>query len=149
MLEAMGEAGDVLVIDDDRGFAQLVVRWLEADGRRVRLAYGGEEGLAVMRRRPPGLVLLDLRMPDLSGAEVLRQMRADPELRDIPVAVLTAADVEDGLETAQARVVGLLQREGWGVSDTLGSVAALLRFARPSRVTPSPATPESLADRPG
>lgn len=155
LLEGMGrgdgageDAADVLVVDDDHGFAQLVGRWLEAEARRVRLAYSGEEGLAEMRRRPPAAVLLDLRMPGLPGTEVLRQMRADPTLKEIPVAVLTGADVEDDLAEAQPRAVGLLQREGWSLSDTLGSIAALLGFAKPSvSVTPSPATPESLAER--
>ncbi|MHB0876049.1 MAG: hybrid sensor histidine kinase/response regulator [Anaerolineae bacterium] len=149
LLDGLGGSDDVLVVDDDRGFVQLVVRWLEADGRRVRFAYDGEDGLEQMRRDPPRAVLLDLRMPGVSGVDVLSEMRADPALRDIPVAVLTGTDADDDPTMARARVIGLLQRDGWGLSDTLDSVAELLRFARPSRVTSSPATPESLADRPG
>ena len=53
-------------------------------------AVGGREGLETIRRIRPDLVLLDLMMPDMDGWEVYQQMKADEELRDIPVIVVTA-----------------------------------------------------------
>jgi len=53
-------------------------------------AVGGREGLETIRRVKPDLVLLDLMMPDMDGWEVYQQMKADEELRDIPVIVVTA-----------------------------------------------------------
>ena len=51
---------------------------------------GGKEGLEVIRREMPDLILLDLMMPEVDGWEVFRQMRADEKLKDIPVIVVTA-----------------------------------------------------------
>jgi DNA-binding response OmpR family regulator len=51
---------------------------------------GGREGLEAVRRIKPDLVLLDLMMPDMDGWEVYQQMKADPDLKDIPVIVVTA-----------------------------------------------------------
>jgi two-component system phosphate regulon response regulator PhoB len=67
----------------------------------VHTAETGREALAALRRSPPELVVLDLMLPDLSGTEVCRQLRADPETSSLPVIMLTAkADEVD-------RVVGL------------------------------------------
>jgi DNA-binding response OmpR family regulator len=53
-------------------------------------AVGGQEGLEVVRRERPDLVILDLMMPEVDGYDVHRSVKADPELRDIPVVVVTA-----------------------------------------------------------
>jgi DNA-binding response OmpR family regulator len=53
-------------------------------------AVGGKEGLGAIRSEKPDLVLLDLMMPDIDGWEVYRQMKADEEIKDIPVVVVTA-----------------------------------------------------------
>jgi DNA-binding response OmpR family regulator len=53
-------------------------------------AVGGREGIEAVRRLKPDLVLLDLMMPDMDGWEVYQQMKADDELKDIPVIVVTA-----------------------------------------------------------
>ena len=63
---------------------------LERKGFEVVGAVGGQEGLDSIRREKPVLVLLDLMMPDVDGWEVYRQMKADEQLQDIPVIVVTA-----------------------------------------------------------
>ncbi len=68
---------------------------LEQGPFRVTLAYDGREALDVLHREPDiGLVLLDLMMPQLSGLDVLAQIRADPRWRDLPCIILTAAGQE-------------------------------------------------------
>jgi CheY-like chemotaxis protein len=97
----------LLYVEDTVANVQLVEGVLE---RRpsVRLipAMLGRLGLDLAREYRPDLVLLDVHLPDLDGAEVLRQLRADPSTRDIPVVVLSADATQhqiDNLMTAGAR----------------------------------------------
>jgi CheY-like chemotaxis protein len=82
----------VLVVDDDPQMVRLLSRMIETAEREyeVMCAYNGQEGLRQMRSQHPDLVLLDLIMPEMDGYDMLTQMREDAELRDIPVAVITA-----------------------------------------------------------
>jgi signal transduction histidine kinase/CheY-like chemotaxis protein len=93
LLDRLGEGvRRILVVDDDYRMVHLLARMLQMDEREyeVTRAHDGKEGLREMRARRPDLVLLDLVMPEMDGYEVLAQMQADAELRDIPVVVITA-----------------------------------------------------------
>jgi two-component system response regulator MprA len=80
----------ILVVDDDPGVTDVLRRGLTYEGFVVDMAGSGEEALALLRERPPDLVILDILMPGLDGFEVLRRLRAaDPHL---PVLMLTARD---------------------------------------------------------
>src|SRR5207248_2893811 len=81
-----------------------LVRRLERDGhRRVLQAASGGEALALLDREPVDLVLLDIMMPEIDGFEVLRRMRADTKLRDIPVIVISAVEELDSVEASLLR----------------------------------------------
>ena len=80
----------VLCIEDEPEMIDLIRLILERKGFEVMGAVGGQEGLDTVRREKPDLVLLDLMMPDVDGWEVYRQMKADDELKSIPVVVVTA-----------------------------------------------------------
>jgi circadian clock protein KaiC len=80
----------VVIVDDEFGLAELIAEVLADRDYATAIAINGELGLALMRERRPDLVLLDLMMPVLTGKEMLRQMRADPTLADIPVVIMTA-----------------------------------------------------------
>jgi signal transduction histidine kinase/CheY-like chemotaxis protein len=84
-----GHAGTVLVIDDERATHELLKRELGARGYRVVHAPGGAEGLRLAREVRPDAITLDLVMPEPDGWAVLRALKADPELHDIPVVLLT------------------------------------------------------------
>lgn len=90
MAEREGRRIKVLCIEDEPEMIDLVKLILERKGFQVVGAIGGREGLAVIRREMPDLILLDLMMPDLDGWEVYRQMKAEEALKDIPVIVVTA-----------------------------------------------------------
>jgi len=87
---AAGEVKQILCIEDEAEMAHLIKLALERKGYNVATAIGGQEGLEMVRRLKPDLVLLDLMMPDIGGWEVYGQMKADSELRKIPVIVVTA-----------------------------------------------------------
>jgi len=82
----------ILVADDDPTNRDLLGRRLARDGHHVTFATNGREALALAEAGGQDLVLLDLMMPELDGDEVLRRMKASPELRDLPVLMISAHD---------------------------------------------------------
>jgi signal transduction histidine kinase/CheY-like chemotaxis protein len=84
-----GALGTVLVIEDERGMQDLLRQELTGRGYRVLTAAGGVEGLRLAREIRPDLITLDIIMPDLDGWSVLRALKDDPDLRGIPVILVT------------------------------------------------------------
>ena len=82
----------VLVIEDDPGARDLLTRFLTKEGYRVETAAGGEAGLRLARELHPDVITLDVMMPGMDGWAVLSELKADPELADIPVVMLTIVD---------------------------------------------------------
>jgi len=80
----------VVCIEDEPEMIDLVKLILGRKGFDLVGAVGGREGLETVRKLRPDLVLLDLMMPDMDGWEVYQQMKADDELKDVPVIVVTA-----------------------------------------------------------
>ncbi len=99
----------VLVVEDDRDIRDTLRELLELEGWPVATAKNGVEGLARMRELRPGLVLLDLLMPDMGGAEVCRRRAADPSLEAIPVALVTA-DLDLAPELGSSDLVARLEK---------------------------------------
>ncbi|HXJ77550.1 MAG TPA: response regulator [Candidatus Methylomirabilis sp.] len=93
--ESRVEAGAILVIDDNASNRDLITRRLTREGHQVQSAADGREGLEKLRARPFDVILLDVLMPDKSGAEVLQELKGDPELRHIPVLMISALDEMD------------------------------------------------------
>ncbi len=79
----------IMCIDDDPEIITLMRLIFRPKGFRLIGAVSGPEGLEVMQRAKPDLVLLDLMMPGMSGWEVYRRMKADEELKNIPVVIVT------------------------------------------------------------
>ncbi|HJZ48426.1 MAG TPA: response regulator, partial [Roseiflexaceae bacterium] len=94
----------VLVVDDDYHVRPTLARLLQRGGFQVAEASDGRTGLELIQREPPDLVLLDIRMPDIDGYEVLRQLKQSPAHQHIPVVILTASDLG---ANAQQRALAL------------------------------------------
>jgi signal transduction histidine kinase/DNA-binding response OmpR family regulator len=84
--------GSVLIIDDDPSVRDAISRMIEKEGFHVRTASRGIEGLALARQLKPQVITLDIAMPDLDGWQVLGRLKGDPELKDIPVVLMTVLD---------------------------------------------------------
>jgi PAS domain S-box-containing protein len=85
----------VLVIDDDPDSRSLLRRTLEADGYTVATAASGREGLELARKLAPALITLDVMMPGMDGWAVLRQLKDDPVLAEIPVMMVTISSEKE------------------------------------------------------
>jgi signal transduction histidine kinase/CheY-like chemotaxis protein len=91
-LRISGAGHTVLVIDDDPEARDIVERFLHKDGFEVVAASSGEEGLRLAHKLQPAAITLDVMMPDMDGWSVLRALKADPVLHDVPVVMLTMVD---------------------------------------------------------
>lgn len=85
-------SGRVLVVDDDEVNRDVLSRRLAAQGAEVSVAASGREALDILRSEAFDAVLLDVMMPEMSGYEVLHEMKADTSLRGIPVIMISALD---------------------------------------------------------
>ncbi|MBV8528528.1 MAG: response regulator [Candidatus Dormibacteraeota bacterium] len=91
----MEEQLHILLIEDDEGIAEVYRFRLALDGYLVTVAGDGEQGLQQAAAVSPDLIFLDLRLPNMSGIEVLRRLRADPATSAIPVVIVTNYDEPD------------------------------------------------------
>jgi len=87
--------GLVLIVDDERDLRTLLDFNLRQAGWRTAQAETGAEALARARSLKPSVIILDLNLPDVSGMDVCRLLRADVETRDLPILMLTARGAED------------------------------------------------------
>ena len=82
--------GNLLVVDDHESMRSLLERVLRSQGHTVITAASGPEALALLRKHPIDLVVLDVMMPEMSGIEVLEHIKANPATHEIPVLVVSA-----------------------------------------------------------
>lgn len=106
-MAAVSEPLDVLFVEDDVEFVEMYRAFLEMDGYRVRAAYDGRMGLEAIRRSRPDMVFIDMRMPEMTGLELLRALRADPATEDLPAVVLSNYDEPEMVQ--EAHRLGALQ----------------------------------------
>ncbi|MCU1456295.1 MAG: putative response regulator receiver domain protein [Actinomycetia bacterium] len=105
-MNANSEPVDILLVEDDPGDV-LITQEALADSKflnRLSVVDNGEEALKYLRREPPyeeairpGLILLDLNLPRIDGREVLARVKDDPDLRRIPVVVLTTSAADEDI----------------------------------------------------
>lgn len=86
----------ILVVDDEPDSVDMIVDWLHAHGYDVLTAANGLEALEVAKRELPDLVLLDVKMPEMNGIDVCKQLRSHDQTAHIPVVLLTGYDPADG-----------------------------------------------------
>lgn len=92
----------VMIIEDEEDAAELFAEMMRVSGFRVVKTSRSAPAITMMTVDKPDLVLLDIMMPEVSGLDILRQMRREPYLANIPVIVVTAkgmpADIKNGME---------------------------------------------------
>jgi CheY-like chemotaxis protein/anti-sigma regulatory factor (Ser/Thr protein kinase) len=88
-------AGHILVIDDDPDVTTLMHRFLSKEGFHVRIANDGPTGIKLAKQLKPAAITLDVMMPEMDGWSVLAALKADPELADVPVILVTIVENQD------------------------------------------------------
>ncbi len=96
----------ILLVDDDKDFVEATRLVLESKPYEVVVAYDGDEGLAKARKEKPDLIILDIIMPVKDGFSAAEQLKKDPELKKIPVIMLTSFSEKVG-ETSLSVSQGL------------------------------------------
>ncbi len=84
----------ILIIDDDRGFCEFIKEYVHKIDFKVLIALTGEEGIALARRYIPAGIILDLGLPDMSGIDLLRELKSQPLTANIPVHIVSARDYD-------------------------------------------------------
>ncbi len=129
----MSDARRVVCIEDEPEMIDLVKLILSRKGFQVTGAMGGREGLEVIAREKPDIVLLDLMMPDMDGWEVYQKMKADDAMRAIPVIVVTAKaqSIDKVLGLHIAKVDDYITKP-FGPQELLESVEKVIARQHPS-----------------
>ena len=103
----------VLIIDDDTDMLAMTARWLQKSGYEVSTSDSGKEALSVLSGLRPDLILLDHRMPEMDGPAVLKEIRSDEALKDIPVLYRTGAeDIDESQDADQPKPDGIVPKSG-------------------------------------
>jgi two-component system phosphate regulon response regulator PhoB len=124
-------APHVLVVEDEDALSALLQYNLDKEGYQVTVAADGEEALVVVDEAQPDLIVLDWMLPQLSGVEVCRRLRARPETRNMPIIMLTARGEETdrirGLDTGADDYIV----KPFSMSELAARIRAVLRRIRP------------------
>lgn len=122
----------VLIVEDEAALVELLTYNLEKAGFRPAIARDGEEAMMAIAEAKPDLVLLDWMLPYVSGIEICRRLRRDPETRDLPVILLTARGEEDdrirGLDSGADDYIV----KPFSPSELIARVRAVMRRTRPA-----------------
>ena len=123
---------NVLIVEDEPPLVELLSYNLEKAGFQIHIARDGEEALLAVEERKPDLILLDWMLPYVSGIEICRRIRRNPETRNVPIIILTARGEEDdrirGLEAGADDYVV----KPFSPSELVARVRAVLRRTRPA-----------------
>ncbi len=124
----------VLIVEDEIAQREVLSYNLEAEGFRTSKAEDGEQALLLVEEEKPDVIVLDWMLPNVSGIEVCRQLKTRPEMRDVPIIMLSARSEEvdkvRGLETGADDYVV----KPYSVSELMARVRTQLRRVRPSTV---------------
>ena len=117
---------DIVIIEDDLSIANFLRDLLEMDGYRVMSFADGTTLAAVIVARPR-LVLLDLMLPELDGAEICRRLRADPCTRTTPIVMMTAASTTTIVQRLHGCAYDGLLRKPFDIDELLGIATRYIR----------------------
>ena len=103
------EQKTVLIVEDEEDAAELFAEMMRVSGFRVLKTSSSAPAISIMNAEKPDVVILDIMMPEVSGLDILRQMRIDPGLSSIPVVVVSAksmpADIKNGMEAGASTYI--------------------------------------------
>ncbi|HEY3128456.1 MAG TPA: response regulator [Acidobacteriota bacterium] len=129
-MDAAGkEMRTVLVVDDEPKVIDLLTDMLTTQGFTVLQAYGGRQGIDLAMEKLPDAIILDLMMPDVTGFDVVQQLRKHPSTRDIPIVIFTAKEVtSEDRRQLNSHIQAITSKSS--KDDLLGQLETLVRARR-------------------
>lgn len=120
----------VLVVDDDPFILKMYVKKFQIAGFEVDSAANGETGLAKIKSFKPDLVLLDVMMPKMNGLEVLEKAKADPDIKSIPVLILTnLSSTSDAQEAVKKGAIDFMIKSNFTPSQIVTKAKKILHIS--------------------
>jgi len=133
MPDSVGMPPQILIIDESPILTNVFRHKLKNAGYDVITCSTGAQALTQARKRPPSIIILDLALPDMSGLDLLRQVREHPQLAVVPVIIVTACSDHRLLEAAKALdVTKVLMKASFSLQELLQCVSR----AKPVRRVP-------------
>lgn len=117
----------LLIVDDSRDFTEVLARLLRYHGFEAQTAMSGMDALTWLNVQTPSLILLDVMMPEMSGIDVLRQLRSDAKHAETPVLILTAGCTpQEEQEARRLGVSGMLRKGSVEIAEIVGAIQGIL-----------------------
>ena len=117
------DSQSILIVEDDETTREMLKKSLETNDFKVRSAYNGKEALEKVKSAKPGLILLDLMMPEMDGFEFAEKLRENKEWLDIPVVVITAKDLtKEDHKRLKGNVEAIMQKGSYNKNDLLTEI---------------------------
>lgn len=126
-------ARKIIVVEDEADTAEMLAEMMRLSGYEVLKTYGGTKAIGTIVAEAPDLVLLDVMMPDLSGLEILRFMRRDPRLAEIPVVIVSAKGLEEDIRAGLEAGASVYLTKPIGFAELKSSVEGLLNGSIPEK----------------
>ena len=118
----------ILIVEDDEITRDMLTKSLETNDFKVRAAVNGKEALEKVNNSKPGLILLDLMMPEMDGFEFAEKLRENKDWLDIPVVVITAKDLtKDDHKRLKGNVEAIMQKGSYSKNELLTEVGERIK----------------------
>ena len=119
----------VMIIEDEADAAELFSEMMRINGFRVIKMFSSAPAIPIIAQERPDVILLDVMMPDISGLEVLRYIRREPELASIPVIILSAKSMPGDIKTGIEAGASMYLTKPVGFQDLKQAVEQVLHIA--------------------
>ena len=123
----MSDSHSILIVEDDEITVEMLKKSLESDNYKVRSAINGKQALDMINNHKPGLILLDLMMPEMDGFQFAERLREKQQWLDIPVVVITAKDLSKEDIGFTKKEVLKLEKEKDKLNRSLGGISNMNR----------------------
>lgn len=120
----------LLLVEDERALRKVMEMVLEGEGYEVLTAENGREGLEVLANTRPDLIITDFMMPEMDGAQMIREIKNNSSLAKVPILLMSAAFPPDLPEKG---IADLFLEKGGELSGLLENIRALLAFGQSPR----------------
>lgn len=127
----MNRQRTVMIIEDEADAAELFSEMMRINGFRVIKMFSSAPAIPIIAQEKPDVILLDVMMPDISGLEVLRYIRREPDLSAIPVIILSAKSMPSDIKTGIEAGASLYLTKPVGFQDLKQAVEKVLHISTP------------------